>query len=445
VRQELELTTEKMAFEGRAIARQNRFVIFVDGALPGEKVRAIITLRKRRHAYARVTGILEPSPHRRAAPCPVFGDCGGCAFQQMDYAAQIRMKRDVLAESLHGVPGLPGCIGEIIGAESPFHFRNKMGFAFGVHGGQPVIGLHRRGDWRGIVDARDCLLQSPESNEILRRVLRFATEHRIPVFDDETGEGCLRHVVVREGKHTGERMVHLHAAVPHPAIEEMPAVLDALCTTFLASYHEKAPEEAPEDRTFVLAGSGLIHERLNGLLFEIGPATFFQTNTRQAERLFSLIADIARPLRPKVAVDLYAGTGPIAMHLSPVAERVLGIESNEASVARARRNIEINGLRNVEVCCIEAEKTPASVFPNPCDLVVVDPPRPGLHRRAVESVVAARPRSLVYVSCNPATLARDLKLFVEAGFSLVSVQPLDMFPHAFHIEAVATLHGAGNA
>ena len=436
---DLILTTEKMAAEGVAIARQNRFVIFVDGALPCEKIRAEITKRKKNHAFARVLEVLEPSPHRVPAPCPVFGICGGCSFQHMDYPAQIAMKRDVLIESLYGVPGVPGIVRPSITANSPFWFRNKMVFAFGIQDGETVLGLHRKGQWHSVVPASDCMLQSKESNEIIRRTLAFVKERGIAVFNDERNDGFLRHLVVREGKHTGERMIHLHAVQQHPAFEELPKILDDLCTTFLASYHRNVPEAAPADQTFVLKGSGQISDKLNDFTFEIGPSTFFQTNTIQAEKLFGVVKAWAAETKPKNAVDLYAGTGPIGMFLSRVADKVVCIESHPSSVEMARRNIERNALKNIEVICVEAEKAGPDAFPKPTDLVVVDPPRPGLHKKAMELLLSVAAPNLIYVSCNPATLARDLKLLAEGGYAIEAIQPVDMFPHTFHIEAVAKL------
>jgi 23S rRNA (uracil1939-C5)-methyltransferase len=437
--QELLLETEKMAFEGRAIARPNRFVIFVDGALPGEKIRATVTRRKRHHAFARVLEVIEPSPHRVIAPCPVFGACGGCSFQHMAYPAQLAMKRDVLIESLHGVPGVPGHVRETIGADSPFYFRNKMVFAFGLWNGEPVLGLHRKGEWHSVVPADSCLLQSKESNEIIRRVLVFMKEHDIAVFNDERNTGLIRHLVIREGKHTNERMIHLHAAATHPAFESLPGSLSDLCDTFLVSYHRNVPEAAPLEQTFTLKGSGKITERLNNYSFEIGPSTFFQTNTLQAEKLFGVLNSWAVEMKPKNAVDLYAGTGPIGMFLSAVAEKVICIESHSDSVAAARRNIELNRLKNIEILCAEAETSGLGVFPKPTDLIVVDPPRPGLHKKAVQLLLNLASPNLIYVSCNPATLARDLKSLAEGGYAVETIQPVDMFPHAFHIETLVKL------
>ena len=437
--QELVLETEKMAFEGRAIARPNRFVIFVEGALPGERIRATVTRRKRHHAFARMLEVIEPSPHRVIAPCPVYGECGGCSFQHMAYPAQLAMKRDVLIESLHGVPGVPDNVREAIGADSPFYFRNKMVFAFGMLNEELVLGLHRKGEWHSVVPADACLLQSKESNEILRRVLAFMKEHGIEVFNEERNTGLIRHLVIREGKRTNERMVHLHAAAAHPAFESLPVLLGDLCDTFLVSYHRNVPEAAPPEQTFTLKGSGKITERLNDFQFEIGPTTFFQTNTIQAEKLFRVVAAWAAEVKPKNAVDFYAGTGPIGMSLSAVAEKVVCIESHPDSVAMARRNIELNGLKNIEVVCAEAEKSGPDVFPKPTDLIVVDPPRPGLHKKAMQLLLNTASPNLIYVSCNPATLARDLMRLAEGGYAVEAIQPVDMFPHAFHIEAVARL------
>ena len=437
--QELELTTEKMAAEGWAIARHNRFVIFVEGALPGEKVIATMTRRKRKHAFARVTQVVEPSPHRITPPCPMFGVCGGCSFQQMDYPAQVAMKRDVLLESLYGVPGAAENLADIIGADSPFYFRNKMGFAFGIHDGLPVLGLHRRGDWRSVVPAEACLLQSKTSNEIVQRALDLVRQNNISIYNDRDHTGCARHVVVREGKQTGERMVHLHAGEPHPAFDDLPRLLDNLATTVLVSIHHGAPENAPAESTRVLSGPGLIREQLNGFTFEIGPATFFQTNTLQAEKLFAKIMEWVGAAKVKNAVDLYAGTGPIAIHLGAVATNVLGIESNADSVRMAERNISLNNLSNVKMVCTEVEAATLAAFPAGTELVVVDPPRPGLHARAINTLLAVAAPTLIYVSCNPATLARDLKLLIHGGYRLEAVQPFDLFPHTFHIETVALL------
>lgn len=440
--QTLELRTEKMAFEGRAIARWGRFVIFIEGALPGELVSVQITARKRRYAHAKLLRVLEASPHRISPPCSVFSACGGCAFQNMEYAAQIEMKTAVLIESLHGVPYPADAMLPMLPCEQHFYFRNKMVFAFGVQDGQLVLGLHARGNWQKVVDATGCLLESPDAASIVSDTLQFARGRNIPAWDDIARTGVLRHLVIREGKHTGERLIHLHVGIWSDVLSELAHLLKTRCTTFLISVHTNVPEAAPPETTRTLIGNGVIHERLNELTFEIGPTTFFQTNTLQAERMFQLLQQWVERIRPQHAVDLYAGTGPIAAHLSRVAKYVVAIESNPASVAAARRNFALNSLDNVEVICGEVERCAAEHLPESCELVVVDPPRPGLHTKAIDLLLHRRIPALVYISCNPATLARDLKRLTAGGYRIERIQPVDLFPHAFHIETLVLLRRA---
>lgn len=437
--QTLDLQAEKMAFEGRAIARHGRFVVFLEGALPGERVIARITRRKRHYAYAQTQTVLIPSPHRVEPACAAFPQCGGCTFQNMAYPVQLEMKQAVLLDALRPLPDVQQVMQPILPSPRIFYFRNKMVFAFGRENGQTLLGLHTRGDWQRVVDTRHCLLQSPETSVILNAALNFAQNHNVPVWDDASRTGLLRHLVIREGKHTGERMIHLHAAEIDSTVVALAETLAPFADTVLISAHLNVPEAAPSDTTRVIQGYGVIHERLNDFIFEVGPTTFFQTNTEQAERMFALLTDWVRASHPRLAVDLYAGTGPIAAHLSRVAERVLAAESNPQSVVAARRNFEINGLTNVMIECREIEQQPKGWLPRECDLIVVDPPRPGLHRKALELLLHLAAPTVIYVSCNPATLARDLKLLLAGGYSIERLQPVDLFPHSFHIETLALL------
>lgn len=234
-------------------------------------------------------------------------------------------------------------------------------------------------------------------------------------------------------------MIQIHTAAWHSALDELAEHLASHCTTLLISAHLNVPEAAPENATRVLKGSGLIHEKLNDMTFEIGPATFFQTNTWQAERMFAELVEWAESLRPSLAVDLYAGTGPIAAHLSRIVSHIIAIESNPASVRAARRNFALNGIENVRIECGKVEKHTGFSIPDTCDLVVVDPPRPGLHPQAMARLLTMRPRALIYISCNPATLARDLKRLTSEHYTIERIQPVDLFPHAFHIETMVLL------
>jgi 23S rRNA (uracil1939-C5)-methyltransferase len=437
--EELEVTIEKTVFEGRALARHGRYVIFVDGALPGERVRVAITGRKRRYAFARVLEVLETSASRCAPGCGVFGTCGGCSLLNMDYAMQLAQKRGFLLEALHAWPDVVARIADVLGMDDPYFFRNKMVYSFGGPVDAPVLGMHRRGDFYSCVTAAECRLQSPQAQEVVRRLAEFGRTRGLPVFDERRKVGLLRDLTVREGKRTGQRMVMLTATAPHPAFAELPAVLGELATTVLLGISPTLHNAARLERIEILSGSGIIEEQLNGLTFEIGPTTFFQTNTLQAERMFALLARWADEVQPSVALDLYAGTGPIAFHLARAGRRGLARGNHPASVEAARRNQQRNNLPGIEWLAADVEKAPEAVFASKPDLIVLDPPRTGLLPKAAEKIVAAGAPHIFYVSCNPATLARDLPLFLNAGYGVTRLQPVDMFPHSYHVEALVQL------
>jgi 23S rRNA (uracil1939-C5)-methyltransferase len=436
---ELEVTIEKTVFEGRALARHERYVIFVDGALPGERVRVALTGRKRNYAFARVLEVLEASPHRCAPGCGVFGACGGCSLLNMDYPTQLAQKRGFLLEALHAWPEVTAQIGDVLGMADPYFFRNKMVYSFGGPVDAPVLGMHRRGDFHAVVTAAECRLQSPQAQELVRRLVEFCRARNLTPFDERRKVGLVRDVTVREGKRTGQRMVMLTATTAHPAFAELPAVLGDLATTVLLGISPTLHNSARLERVELLSGPGTIEEQLNGLTFEVGPTTFFQTNTLQAEQMFALLAQWADEVQPRVALDLYAGTGPIAFHLARAGRRVIAVETHPASVEAARRNQQRNSLPEIEWLAADVEKAPEAVFANAPDLIVIDPPRTGLHPKATEKIVAAGAPHIFYVSCNPATLARDLPLFLAAGYGVTRLQPVDMFPHSFHVEALVWL------
>lgn len=440
--EELELTIEKTVFEGRALARQGRFVVFVDGALPGERIRARLSYRKRRYAFAQLLEVLEPSPQRCASGCSAFGTCGGCSLLNMDYAAQLEQKRNFLLEALHAWPDVAACVAPVWGMEDPYFFRNKMVYSFGGSAEAPVLGMHRRGDFHAVVSAETCRLQSPQAQEVLRRVLAWTRKHHWAPFDERAKTGLLRDLTVREGKRTGQRMVMLTTTALQAAVTELPGIVGDLATTVLHGISPPLHNAARLERVEILSGSGVIAEQLNGLTFEVGVSTFFQTNTLQAEKMFSLLAQWAADAQPRVALDLYAGTGPIAFHLARLGRRVIAVETHPESVAAARRNQQRNNLPAIEWLAADVEQAPEAVFASQPDLIVVDPPRTGLHPRAAEKIVAAAAPHIFYVSCNPATLARDLPRFRAANYAVKRIQPLDMFPHSYHVESLLWLSRA---
>ncbi len=440
--QELVVRTEKMVYGGQALARADRFVVFVDDALPHETVRARIYKKKKNFAFARAVEILEAAPERIPSDCPWTGDCGGCTFRHCAYPAQLRFKKEVLVEALHGVPGAPELVRDLVPAEQTADYRNKMVFTFGATPeGEVRLGLHRRGSFMHIIPADACKLQSAGSREIVRRVLALAKQLNLPAFHEIKKTPGLRTLTVREARGTNQRMVELVTTTASPGLaEHLLAILEDLVDTLYFSIDTNIyGSPRPEQRT-VLKGPGTIEETLNGLRFRIGPDTFFQSNTAQAEKLFTRVRELAvLSGRPAVALDLFAGTGPIALHLAAVAERVIAIESWEPSVLAARANLALNDIPNVDLLAADVNKALPPGLPEQVDLVVVDPPRPGLSPEAIAWITKLNPGALLYVSCNPATLARDLKLFLQAPYRLEAVEPFDLFPHTFHLETLVLL------
>ena len=439
---ELTVRTEKIVHGGQALARDDRFVVFVDDALPNETVRARIYKKKKKFAFGRAIEILEASPDRIPSECPWAGDCGGCTFRHARYSAQLRFKKEVVVEALYGVEGAQELVRDVVPADPTNDYRNKMVFSFGATlEGELRLGLHRRGSFIHILPADVCLLQSEASREIVRRVAALAREMEIPAFHEIKKTPGLRTLTVREARGTNQRMVELVTTTPDDdlaarLLKDLDDLADVVCFSLDTNIHG-APR--PEKRA-ILKGSGTIEEILNGLRFRIDPDTFFQSNTAQAEKLFARARELATLRgRPRVALDLFAGTGPIALHLASVADHVIGVENFPPSVEAARVNLALNGIVNVDMIASDVNKTLPPGIPEKVDLVVVDPPRPGLSPDAIDWINRLTPDAVLYVSCNPSTLARDLKLFLQSPYVVEAIEPFDLFPNTYHVETLALL------
>ena len=442
---DMTVRTEKMVYGGQALARADRFVVFVDDALPGETVRVHPYKRKRHYAFARAVEVEAASPDRVEPDCPWFGRCGGCSFRHCRYGAQLRYKHEILAEAFHGVAEA-GDIRPFVPAPADCDYRGKMVFSFGTTlEGELRLGLHRRGSYIHIVPGDSCKLQSEGSREAVRRVLEMAKREGLPAFHEIRKTDGLRCLTVRESHARGTRMVELSATRDYPGLaEKLLEALDGLADTVILARdtHLHGPPQADE-RVF-LKGEPYLEEEMNGLRFRIGPDTFFQNNVEQAERMFADLRDIARATGPHgTALDLFSGTGPIALHLAGVAERVVALETWEPSVEAARANAAANGVGNITFCAADVNKPePGDGLPDRVDLVAVDPPRPGLSPEAVAGILRMAPKHILYVSCNPTTLVRDLKALAcgEApAYRIELIQPYDLFPHTFHMETLVWL------
>jgi len=456
---DVDVTIEKFADRGMSLTRIGGYVLFVHGAVPGDVVRVRILKKKKNFAEGRVVELLERSPLRIEPRCRYFGSCGGCRWQQLAYETQLQAKQDSVAGALSHVAGLDIPIAPIIPSERQFFYRNKMEFSFSsrrwltreeIDSGEEfdstfALGLHVPRSFSRVLDLHECHLQSELSVRIVNQFRELSRAQGWKAWDVKGHTGYLRHLVVRQSARFPDVMVNL---VTNGVDEErVGLVADMLrrdlgdVTTFVNTSHTGLAQTSRGQETMVVFGPGVIRERIGRFEFEIGPESFFQTNTVQAERLYEEACRMAE-LRPEdVVYDLYCGTGTIALLVADSVQRVVGIESVGEAVRAARTSAEHNGVKNVAFVrgFVERDMTPEFVARHgPPDLVIVDPPRAGLHPRVVERIAALRPERIVYVSCNPQTQARDIGLLKE-GYVTTGVQPIDLFPHTDHVETVASL------
>ena len=461
---EITLKVETLSGDGKTIARLDGLVFFVEKAVPGDLVRARIRKVKKNFVDARAVEILTPSPLRVTPRCKHFGVCGGCSWQHLSYEAQLRFKRQLVVDAFERIGGFENpLVHPVLGCEDPYFYRNKMEFTFSnyrwltdeeirqreaVHP-EIALGLHVPDRFDKVLNLEECWLQSELSAAIVNSVREICKVWNLSVYSTETQEGYMRHLVIREGKRTGDVMVNLVTSTDWP--DAMQNMTGLLCkhfpqiTTVVNNITARRSMVARGDEEKVYHGPGTITEQLGGFTYRLSANSFFQTNTVQAERLYEAARTLADLKARDVVYDLYCGTGAIAIYLSPHAERVVGIELVASAIADAERNAEINHVVNCYFLQgdlkerLTKDNRWIGDHPRPT-VVVTDPPRSGMHPKVVEQIAKLSPEKVVYVSCNPSTQARDAKLLSEAGYTLQAVQPVDMFPHTDHIEAVALLH-----
>jgi 23S rRNA (uracil1939-C5)-methyltransferase len=445
VDQELDLTIDSLAYGGNGVARADGFVVFVRRGLPGDRVRARVTKVKRNHAEALALEVLEEGAPRVDAPCAHYPECGGCRFQDLAYEAQAEWKERQVAEALRRIGGLgEPPLGPILPAVERFHYRNKLEYSFTDTPQGPALGFHRAGRWDEVLEIERCWLTTDLGNAIRETVRNWAREERLEPYDQEAHTGYLRHLVVREGRNTGQALVQLVTA-PGERFERERLVEVLTAHPQVRSIHwavNDSPAEVTNLPTRLLWGDEAIEEQLSGLRFRVRPGAFLQTNTAMAERLYELAGDFAGLTGSETVYDLYCGIGTIGLSMAGEALTVWGVEVSEESVACALENADLNGITNAaffagNVGQVLEELRDRAGEP---DVVVVDPPRAGLAGKALRRVGTLGAPRLVYVSCNPTTLASDIKALVgEYGYRLEQARPVDMFPHTPHVETVALL------
>ena len=440
--EELELQIESLAYGGNGVARLNGFVLFVRRGLPGDRVLARVTKVKKNHAEAFAVEVLEPGAARVEAPCAHYPACGGCRFQDLAYDIQLDAKAAQVADSLARIGGLKAFeLEPAVSAESVFHYRNKLEYSFTSTPVGLGLGLHKAGRWDEVLDVEKCWLTTDLGNGIRNAVREWARTEGLAPFDQGTQEGFLRHLVFREGRNTAQALVTLVTA---PG--DLPGA-DRFVETVRRFPEVKSVHWAVNDRpaevtnvpTRLLWGEPAIEEEILGLRFRVRPNAFLQTNTAMCETLYRLAIEYAGLTGEETVYDLYCGIGTIGLALAHDALTVWGVESSEESVACALENAELNGIMNAaffagDVADSLEELRDRAGSP---DVVMLDPPRAGLTGKALKRVAALDAPRIVYVSCNPTTLAGNARELVAAGYRLERARPVDLFPHTPHVETVA--------
>jgi 23S rRNA (uracil1939-C5)-methyltransferase len=466
---ELQLEITDAAFEGKAVARHDGLVVFVENAVPGDIVIAKLLKIKKSFAEAKVVRIERPSQLRVEPRCKYFGVCGGCKWQHVDYQAQLRFKQQQVVDSFERIGGFSDLhVLPIVGADEIYYYRGKMEYSFAekqwltspppkiesepiaeMKEQSPVyLGLHVPQRYDKVLDIYECHLQSVVSNQILNFTREFARQNHLDVYDSDRNSGYLRFLVVRESKKTKEVMANLVTFENHPErMKQYAAELKAnveQVTTVVNTINSKKAQIAFGETEHVYLGNGWIHEQLGSHRFTISASSFFQTNVAQAEKLYVVVKEFGEFKSADVVFDLYSGTGSIAIFISDLVKEVVGIESVESAIRDAEKNALASGITNCHFLLGDLKDRLTkdilwmSAHPKP-DVLVIDPPRNGMHPKVVEEILGLAPERIVYVSCNPATQARDVDLLCTEKYQLIRLQPVDMFPHTFHIENVALL------
>jgi 23S rRNA (uracil1939-C5)-methyltransferase len=435
---ELELTVDSLAFGGAGVARLDGYVVFVQGAVPGDRVRAVVGKSKRAYAEARAVEILEPGPDRIAP----LADHPGAPWQVLPYERQLEIKQSQVEDALQRIGHLEGfALDPIVPATAPWRYRNKLEYSFGTDpAGRLVCGFHTAGRWDQIAEISDCRLASEAANQAREQIVTWCRAQGLTAYDRRTGEGFLRNLVVREGRRTGQLQVRLVTSageLDRASLAHAGADLNGLLWTRQSGVGETTQGGETER----LAGSDRLNEELGGMRFRISAQAFFQTNTEMAEQLYELAIDSAQLRGFERVFDLYCGIGTIGLLMAPRVAEVWGLELSEAAIADAIANARLNEVDNVhffagDVRLALGELVTQAGRP---DVLVVDPPRAGLSQKVVRRIIEALPRRIVYVSCNPTTLAPNAAQLVDAGYALRRVRPIDMFPQTPHIECVAVL------
>ena len=443
---EIRVRIEDLGVDGAGIGKAAGFTFFIKDALPGDEITARVTRMKKNYGYARLMDIITPSPDRTTPRCPVARQCGGCQIQAMDYPAQLAFKQEKVRQLLERV----GHVSDyemlpIMGMEDPWHYRNKTQYPVGRgKEGQIVTGFYA-GRTHAIIDTEKCYIQPEINEQILTIIKHWMTDHRIDPYDETTGRGLVRHILTRIGFQTGEILVCLvinAKKLPHK--DELIEALKAVpgMTSISISSNMARTNVILGDTSRTLWGQDYITDYIGDVKYQISPLSFYQVNPLQTKRLYQTALDFADPGPEDTVWDLYCGIGTISLFIAQKASKVYGVEIVPQAIEDARRNAALNGMTNAAFYVGKAEEVLPQAYEKDhvhADIIVVDPPRKGCDKALLDCMISMQPKKIVYVSCDPATLARDLKILEEGGFKVRKVRCCDMFPHSVHVETVCLM------
>ncbi len=461
----LELNVIDIGSEGAGIAKSGEnLAIFIPGALPGDEVTAKIIKVKKNLANARLLEITKKSPFRVKPECSYFGTCNGCKMQNIDYKKQLEIKKQIVLNSIERIGGFAGInVADVISSDNIYFYRNKLEFSFSNNRWLTendtdsndisfALGFHMPGFIDKVLDIHKCWLQSELSNKILNFTRSFFKSKNESIYSIKNHEGFLRYLIIRQSANTKDLMVNLITSTENDNLIKEYA--DTLAknipevTTLVNSIATTKAQAAISDYSNILYGKGYIEEKIGKYKFKITPNSFFQTNSLQCEKLFDVISMLAEFSKDENILDLYCGSGAISLYISEYVNKVTGIELNKESINMAKENAEINKVTNCEFEASDVKEYLISEVPVKTgisysnraffDTIILDPPRSGIHPKAAEYLLQYEPKKIIYVSCNPATQARDIKLLSEK-YGITAIQPVDMFPHTMHIENVVSL------
>ncbi|MEK4081859.1 23S rRNA (uracil(1939)-C(5))-methyltransferase RlmD [Solibacillus sp. FSL K6-1126] len=436
---------EDLTHDGNGVAKIDGYPLFIQGALPGETAEIHVMKTLKNYGFAKVVNILEKSPDRVEAPCVYFSQCGGCQLQHLSYEGQLKWKQNMVANVMKRLGKIDAPVHPVKGMEEPWHYRNKSQIPFAQNeSGQMVAGFYKTKS-HSIVDMERCLIQTGEADVVMADLKRELEILGLRPYDEKSHQGMLRHVVVRKGRATGEVMVVLvtkSKKFPQASavIEKIRALIPNV-TSIVQNVNGEKTNVIFGNDTFTLWGKDTIEDTIGNVRFEISARSFYQVNPVQTEVLYKQALDYAQLTGNERVIDAYCGIGSISLFLAQKAGHVMGVEIVEQAIEDAKRNAALNGFTNTYFEAGPAEEVIPRWYKEgkEADVLVVDPPRKGCDEVLLSTIIEQKPKRVVYVSCNPATLARDLRILEDGGYKTQEVQPVDMFPHTTHCEAVAWL------